>query len=100
MGEGKKIPQTEGKDYRAISFGSANTVEQISPAALKSGTIIIRAWSVTNAVHIGWDEDVTVNDGFPLEEGDSLALDLDVNEQPVHGVAEDSGDELRVIVTR
>lgn len=98
---GQPKPNTEGISYGTETFESANESERIFSLSQQSVTILIRALPGNSGiVYLGWDGDVTVNDGMPLEAGDTFSADLDVDRQNVWGVAASAGDEVRFLVAQ
>lgn len=97
-GEGLPVPPNDGRAYTAVTLDAASEPEQLLPSTTQTGSVVIRAWTVSgDAVYIGWDDDVTPSTGFPLEQGDTLSIQIDNEQQSIWAVGESAGDELRVI---
>lgn len=89
-------PSTEGTGYGSTVLDSANTPKRIFEVGQQSGSIIMRAdLSNSNPIFLGFDDNVTVNNGFPLEAGDSISIDLDVRSQDIFFVGAGAGDSIR-----
>lgn len=48
-------------------------------------------------VYVGFDEDVTTSDGFPLPAGEGVTFDLNASVQPVYAIAPAAGQEIRYL---
>lgn len=93
---GKQSPSTVGTDYNAETFSDADESQSVFDLETQSGSIIVRAHPDNDGiVYLGWDEEVTTENGFPLEAGDAITVDINVGSQGLFGVADTDGDELR-----
>jgi len=65
-----------------------------------TGSVSVRAPDTNIApVFIGFDDDVTRDNGFPLYPRDAVGLDLNLRQQEIYVVAAEDADEVRYIVT-
>lgn len=94
-GEGLDQPSTEG-DHGVIQADAAGESYRAVPEQ-KTGSFIIRAWNNAGVIYIGFNEDVDTNDGFPMEDGDIISIDLDSQAEDVFFYAQNAGDQIRYI---
>jgi len=97
--QGLRQPPTEGKGY-GTKIVSVSTAEPVITVGDKTGSIALRA-SPNNSgtVYIGWNGSVTSANGFPLEKGDSISLDLNADTQNIYVIGTAASDEIRWIAT-
>ena len=88
----------EGAGNDKLDFSSTGSPKRVVPIGTETESVaVIANPNNTGIIFIGFNEDVTSSDGFPLEAGVSLSLDLDVNQDDLHAVADSSGDSLHWI---
>jgi len=88
-------PLTNSAGYQTEELNSANTAERVIPIGRSTSSVIMRALPANSGMlYIGFDNNVTVTNGFPLEAGDSLSLDIDVDKQPIWMNGDTTGDEM------
>lgn len=94
--EGLNQPSTTGEGFDTSDLDAANDAERVFPIGLNSGSIIMRA-APGNAgpVYLGFDDTVTTSNGFPLEAGDTISIDIDVSQQAIFFVGNNAADEIR-----
>lgn len=91
-------PSTHGADYDSEVLENADDPESISTGT-ESGSLILQAHpDNAGRVFVGWDSDVTSNNGFVLAAGDVLSIDIDLSSQQVFVVANNANDEVRFLV--
>lgn len=94
--EGLEQPSTQGEDYNSTALDSANSPERIFPVGLESGSVIIIAHPDNSGrVHLGFDTDLTTNNGLTMEAGSSISMDINVSQQNIFFVGANAGDEVR-----
>lgn len=99
-GEGLGIPSNDGRAYTSVTLDTAGEAESLLPATTETGSVAIRAWNLNGAaIYIGWDENVTISTGFPLENGESLSFEIDNSEQQIWAVGEQDNETVKVIAT-
>lgn len=99
-GEGVRTPPTDGSYYGPVILPDEGDLARVVPDGINTGSIAIKCISTSESVYLGWDQDVDETEGFPLEEGESLSLDLDSDSQGIWAYSTTSDpDELRVIAT-
>lgn len=97
---GKDVASNEGAGYGRKQFIETNDVDNVMDPTMETESWILRGHpSNDGVIYIGWDEDVTVDNGFPISAGDAVAIDMDNSKQVVYAVADTAGDELRYIAT-
>lgn len=95
---GSDNPSTRGTHYDSNQIQSANEPQRVIPEGIETGSYAVYAVTVSgDYIYLGWDEDVTTSDGFPLQEDRSFTVDLSNESQPLYMVSANSGDEVRVI---
>lgn len=89
-------PSTEGVDFGRTVVGEASTNEVILSPTESTGSIIIRA-EVENAgqVFLGFDDSVDDTNGFQMEAGDVISMDIDALSQPIFVFALNANDAVR-----
>lgn len=93
---GPAPPATDSAGYDVTSFSAANDPTEIITSGTVTGSVVLRAIPGNGGiVYIGFNSNVTTSNGFPLEAGDSLSLDIDIDKQPLWGTADTGGDEIR-----
>lgn len=99
-GEGINTPSNEGRAYTSVTLDTAGEPESLLPATTETGSVAIKAWNLTgDAVYIGWDDQVTIATGFPIEDGQSISLELDNSEQQIWAVSEQDGEAVKILAT-
>lgn len=94
----KDKPANSGQDYGATTAGSAGDTTLILDVGTDTSTIAIRAMH-DNAgfVYVGFDDSVDDTNGFFLQAGDAVTLDIDNSNQPVYAHFGTSGDQVRYL---
>lgn len=93
---GPQPPATDAAGYDVKTFSNANNADQIIAAGTVTGSVIIRTNPNNGGiVYIGFDSNVTTSNGFPLEAGDSISIDIDVDKESLWGVADTANDDVR-----
>jgi len=102
---GLRTPSTKGVEYGRVvfeAFTSGNSVEptEVFSPIEDTGSVALKCPETNSgAIFIGWDDDVDLEEGFPLYAKDGVSFDLNTNSQPIYAVANTSADQLRVIST-
>lgn len=97
---GQDQPATVGLDYGRQQLESVTEPERVFSLGNKSLSIAIRANPGNSGiVYLGFDGDVSTDTGFPLESGDSISIDMDVNKQNIWAIPDTANDDVRFIVT-
>jgi hypothetical protein len=99
MPGGLRTPPSNGSYYGSTVASGAGDVVRVIPEAIETGSFIVRAWNNSGPIYIGWDEEVDDISGFPLEDGQSLTMDLDASDQGIYFFAPAVGDSVRVLAT-
>lgn len=90
-------PSTDGVDFD--NFALTTTAQEIAFSGDSGSVIIIAHPNNTGLAFIGWDDSVDASNGFPLEAGSAISFDLDVGQQSIFAMANNSGDRLRFMTT-
>lgn len=86
-----------GTSYGAIGLETGDP-EIVIPIDVESSSWVIKAPPANNdLVYIGWDDNLTTSNGFPLDAAEALSVDMNNQQQPLYGVAAQGGDELRYL---
>jgi hypothetical protein len=97
---GKDVASNEGAGYGVKVFVNSNDPDNVMDPTLETESWILRAHPQNEGIiYLGWDEDVTTENGFPLSAGDASSMDMDNSKQVIYAVADTAGDELRYIAT-
>lgn len=97
---GKDVASNQGAGYGRKQFVETNDVDNLIDPTLETESVILRAHPDNGgAIYVGWDDEVTTDDGFPLSPGDAVTFDVDNSRQIIYGVADEAGDEIRFIAT-
>lgn len=99
MVEGLRSPPTAGVFSGEVILPDSNDPTRIPIDEDKTGSVAIRAWDNQGVVYVGWTSEVDQDSGFPLEDGQTLSLDIDLRGEDVWMVPEVEGDSVRVIST-
>lgn len=92
---------TSGPTYGDTTPSSANDATLVFPLGTETESVAIIAHpDNSDKMFIGFDDNLDTSNGFPLESGASLTIDLDVAQQGIYAVAETQGDSVRFIATR
>lgn len=92
-------PATNGESYGSQDISDSDPTRVI-PADVESGSYIVRAGeNNTGTIYLGWDDDVTSSNGFPLKSEESFSADINNASQQLWAIADNNGDELRHIAT-
>lgn len=95
---GQEPAANEGAGYDREILDVAGSPERITPIGEETSSIAIKAGlSNSGTIYVGWNENVDSGDGFPLDTGEGITLDLDIKEQGVYVVADTANDEVRWI---
>lgn len=98
-GEGLPQAATDGREQSRTLISQGETEVIVSPIET-TGSVAIRFWDGDAiAVFIGWSEDVTQVNGFPMEQGEFLTLDIDTSAQQIYALAVGGEADMRVIAT-
>lgn len=96
---GKNVVSNDVPSYGPVQFASANTNQRLVNIGTETNTVAIRALpSNGGLIYVGFDDQVDVNNGFPLQAGDSISVEIDANQQGLWVLTDNAGDELRYIV--
>lgn len=88
-------PASEGTGYGNTDLETSDA-KSVIPADTESESWVIKAHQDNSGVvYLGWDDDVTTSNGFPLEAGDGLSVDINNSVQAVYGIAAAAGDSVR-----
>jgi hypothetical protein len=98
-GQGKSVPASRGVIDQTVTLQSTTEPEQITPEGVETRFIAVRAFNAANQVFIGFDDSVD-NNSFPLLNEDTISLELDVSEQPLFALPDNTNDEVRVLGIR
>lgn len=90
-------PSTQGVDFD--NFALDTTAQEIVFSGDSGSVIIIAHPNNAGLAFIGWDDTVDSGNGFPLEAGSAISFDLDVGQQSIFAMANNSGDRLRFMTT-
>lgn len=102
---GLRVPSTDGKENRRVLFEEYTESNDVEPTlvtdpGVSTGSIVMRCPATNEGgIFIGWGEDVTLENGYPLYARDGLGIDLDVSVQDIYAVADTAADELRILTT-
>lgn len=97
---GRDSPANEGAGNDSKTVGTADDPELVIPTGTETNSILIRAVDGNSGkIFIGFGDTTSVDNGFPLQPGDSVSLSLNTDEEPVYFVGETVGDEIRWIAT-
>lgn len=97
---GKDVASNEGAGYGRKRFVETEDPDNLIDPTLETESIILRAHpDNTGEIFVGWDDEVTAEDGFPLSPGDAVTFDVDNSRQVIYGVANSAGDQIRFIAT-
>lgn len=95
--EGSRVPSNEG-EHGVEVLEDTSEAERVFDLGIETQSISIRAPTDNAAnVFLGFDDTVDNSDGYPLEPGDAISLDLDVNQEPVFAIPNNANDELRFL---
>lgn len=90
------VPLNEAEDYDSLAFTSANNNQRVVDLSDETQVVIIVAHpNNSGIIFIGFDDNVTVTNGLPLESGGSTVLPVDASTLGVFAVADTAADELR-----
>lgn len=94
---GASTPSNEGTNGVEV-LESTTDAERILDVGIETTSVSIRAPS-DNAgdVFLGFDEDVDSSDGYPLEPGDAISLDIDISNAPMFAIPNNANDEVRFL---
>lgn len=98
---GASTPANQGVEFDQEQLDSTTDPEDIFSDVDETTSIIIRALpGNAGNVFVGFDGSVTANNGFPLEAGDTLSMDLDVGEQDIFIIPASAGDSVAFLSVR
>lgn len=99
--QGKDVGAQEGVDYDVFQIADANEAEDIFTIGTETSSIVLRAPSGNSGpIYIGFDDNVTTSDGFPIPADTGISIDIDVSQQAIFAVSGNVGDELRYLAIR
>ena len=99
MTEGLRVAPSAGAFYGEVILPDENEPTQVSGGDVPTGSLAIRAWDNVGTVYIGWDSDVDEDNGFPLDEGETLSVDINLDSEDMWILPETAGDSVRIIST-
>lgn len=92
----QNIPVNEVDEYDSLGFTSANNNQRVFNLDSETQSVVIVAKpSNSGVIYIGFNDQVTTDNGLPLKAGGSTVLPLDVSQVDVFAVADTGGDEIR-----
>lgn len=97
--EGLRVVPTEGVEYGEVILPETDNPVEINPEGEDTGGIAIRAWNNNGVVYVGFDDEVDSSTGFPLQDGESLGADLNLEAADLFLLPEVAGDSVRVLIT-
>lgn len=96
---GKDTPSTEGVGYGRQVFSTAQDAERIFALGQETGAVLVRANpDNSDDIYVGFDDDVDNNNGFPLQKGESIEMDMDIDKQNLWGYAMSANDDVRFLL--
>jgi hypothetical protein len=87
----------KGAGYDGKTLNSTTDPERLVSIGTETRSIAIIA--ETGRIYVGFDDNLDSDNGFPLDEGVSISLDLDVNQEDIYVLPEASGNDVRWIAT-
>jgi len=92
----KDKPANSGEEYGETTAGSAGDTSLVLGVGTDTSTVSIRAmFDNAGVVYVGFDDSVDATNGFFLEAGDAISLDIDNSNQPIYVHFDTSGDQVR-----
>lgn len=99
-GGAKDAPDNVGAAYGVNALDSANIPERIIDDTTETSSLLVVAPNANGGpVYLGWDDQVTVNNGTPVFAGKGISFDIDNQNATLFMVGNNAGDELRYIAT-
>lgn len=90
------VPINRADDYDSLAFATANDEQRVFDLNDETQLVIVVADpGNTGIIYIGFDDNLTTNNGLPLESGGSTVLPIDVSQLGVFALADTAGDEIR-----
>lgn len=97
---GRNPAANTGAGYDRTLFTTANDPERIIGVGIETSSVLLRTNPDNNGViYVGFDDDVTTSNGFPMEPGDAITISIDVAEEGIWAVADTQNDDIRWIAT-
>lgn len=97
-GEGLRVSSTNGKAYGEYVIPDPPETDEMFQVPVRTGSVAIVAHPTnTGYIYIGWDSDVTTDNGFLMTPGQSITMDLDAMEQEIFITGDSEGDSVRYI---
>lgn len=101
-GEGIRTPPSDGVGYDKVVISDTSTpIELVGPAE-GAGSVVVRSWQSggnSGTIYVGWDNQVDSSTGFPLEDGDSITLEISTESQSIWIIGDTQNDEVRYLAT-
>lgn len=97
--QGLGVSASDGSYYDSVIVKDGGNAVRVIPEDVKTGSVAIKGYSIDDEVYLGWDDDVDGSNGFPLTEGDVMALDINNDGQGIWMYSDTDLDEIRVIAT-
>jgi len=83
-GSSNPVVATKGTEYDQFNLQTGGEAHQVEDIGDTSSAVIIRSHD-NNAgkVYIGWDENVNDTNGFYLSPDEFIAIEIDIDSQPI-----------------
>lgn len=101
---GIRTPPSEGHYDNVVLAEQEPT--RVVPSDLNTGSVLIKSYAgdddnVGNkgVIYLGFDEDVSDENGMPIEPGEGIGFDIQNQSQGIWAYPEVMGDQVRVITT-
>lgn len=90
---GETTADTVGIQFEPTTFLVTNDPERITPIGDNTQAVIFRADPNNGGiVYLGFQDDITTGEGIPLQAGEAFSAEININEQPMYGVADTAND--------
>lgn len=97
-GGSSNTPATNASEESTVLFASANDPQALFDSDTSSESIAVTANpDNSDTVFVSFIDEMTTDEGTPLEPGATFSADVDVFAAPIYGIAESAGDEVRIV---
>lgn len=91
----EQATSNKGAGYGSVTLNDTSSGTRIVDLGIETESIAIKA--VDGKIYIGFDDQVDDTNGYPLDEGQGISFDLDVDQDGLFAFPETSGNEVRWI---
>jgi len=97
---GEGTPDTSGKNVGVQQLLNTSDPDRVTPLNEPSSSVLVVA-DPNNAgtVEVGFDNNASFGEGIPLSPGNSIDIDINIQEQPLFAIPANGGDSLRIFIT-